>query len=72
MAVCSHVFDPFSVAARARYHFHLDLLEAVYIKLHSPVLCQQKEYVKVLYLVCILRLCLTCLTFIMFAPFCHS
>ena len=35
----------------ARSHFHLDVLEAVYIKLHSPVLCQQKEYVKVLYLV---------------------
>ena len=51
IAVCSHVFDPFSVVARARNHFHLDVLEAVYIKLHSPVLCQQKEYVKVLRLV---------------------
>ena len=49
MAVCSHVFDLFSVVARARNHFHLDVLEAVDIKLHSPVLCQQKEYVKVLY-----------------------
>ena len=44
-------FDLFPVAARARNHFHLDVLEAVYIKLHGPVLCQQKEYVKVLYLV---------------------
>ena len=51
MAVCSHVFDLFSVVARARNHFHLDVLEAVYIQLHSLVLCQQKEYVKVLYLV---------------------
>ena len=51
MAVCSHMFDLFSVVARARNHFHLDVLEAVYIKLHSPVLWQQKKYVKVLYLV---------------------
>ena len=51
MAVCSHVFDLFSVVARARNHFHLDVVEAVYIILHCPVLCQQKEHVKVLYLV---------------------
>ena len=69
IAVCSHVFDLFSVVARGRNHLHLDVLEAVYIKLHSPVLCQQKEYAKVLYLVWILRLCLTCLAFLMFAPF---
>ena len=35
-AVCSHAFDLFSVVARARYHAHLDELEAVYIKLHRP------------------------------------
>ena len=51
MAVCSHVFDLFSVVARARNHFHLDVLEAVYIKLYSLVSCQQREYAKVLYLV---------------------
>ena len=39
IAVCSHVFDLFSAVAQARNHFHLDVLEAVYIKLHSPVLC---------------------------------
>ena len=50
MAVCSHVFDLFSVLARTRNRFHLDVLEAVYIKHHSPALCQQKEYVKALYL----------------------
>ena len=51
MAVCFHVFDLFPVVARERNHFHLDVLEAVCIKLRCPVLCQQKEYVKVLYLV---------------------
>ena len=51
IAVFFHVFDLFSVVARARNPFHLDVLQAVYIKLHSPVLSQQKEYVKVLYLV---------------------
>ena len=51
MAVCSYELDLFSVVARARNHFHPDVLEAAHIKLHSPVLCQQKEYVKVLYLV---------------------
>ena len=50
--VCSSkVLDYFSVFARARNHFHLDVLEAVFIKVHSSVLCQQKEFVKVLYLV---------------------
>ena len=37
IAVCSHVSDLFSVVARARNHFHQYALEAVYIKLHSPV-----------------------------------
>ena len=50
IAVCSHMFDLFSLA-QAHNQFHLDVLEAVYIKLHSTVLCQQKEYLKVLYLV---------------------
>jgi len=50
--VCSiDMMNVFKVVARSRNHFHLDVLEAVFIKLHSPVLCQQKEYVKVLYLV---------------------
>ena len=40
IAVCYHVFDLFSVVARAPNHFHLDVLEAMYIKLHIPVLCQ--------------------------------
>ena len=31
-----HVFDHFSVVARVRNHFNLHMLEAVYIKLHSP------------------------------------
>ena len=51
IAVYSHVFDLFSDVARACNHFHLDVLEALYIEHLSPVLCQQKEYVKVLYLV---------------------
>ena len=50
IAVCSHVSDLFSVGARARNHFHQYALEGVYIKLHSPVLCQQKDNVKVLHL----------------------
>ena len=51
-AVCSNdLVNVFKVVARSRNHFHLDVLEAVFIKLHSPVLCQQKEFVKVLYLV---------------------
>ena len=41
----------FSVLARACNHFHLVVLEAVFLKVHSPVLCQQKEFFKVLYLV---------------------
>ena len=31
-----HVVDLFSVGARVRNHFHLHVLEAGYIKLHSP------------------------------------
>ena len=45
------MLDHFSILSRARNQFHLDVLEAVYIKVHNPELCQQKEYVKVLYLV---------------------
>ena len=51
-AVCGpNMLDHFSILSRARNQFHLDVLEAVYIKVHNPELCQQKEYVKVLYLV---------------------
>ena len=51
-AVCSNdLVNVFKVVARSRNHYHLDVLEAVFIKLNSPVLCQQKEFVKVLYLV---------------------
>ena len=42
IAVCFHVFDLFSVVERARNHFHLDRLEAEYIKVHNRVLSQQK------------------------------
>ena len=42
IALCFHVFDLFSVVERVRKHFHLDMLEAEYIKVHSPVLSQQK------------------------------
>ena len=46
-AVCSNdLVNVFKVVARSRNHYHLDVLEAVFIKLHSPVLCQQKEFVK--------------------------
>ena len=43
----------FSVLVRARNHFNLLVLEAVlfyFIKVRSPVLCQQKEFVNVQYL----------------------
>ena len=42
LAVCFHVFDLFSAVNRARNHFHLHMLEAEYIKVHSPVLSEQK------------------------------
>ena len=44
---CGKEFDKrqFSVVARARSDFHLKVLEAVYLKLWSPNLCVQKEYV---------------------------
>ena len=44
----SKVLDHFRVLARVRNHFHLDVLEDVYIKVHSPLLCQQKLFAKVL------------------------
>ena len=34
----------FSILAAARSSFHLNLLEAVYIKTRRPVLCRQKEF----------------------------
>ena len=35
----------FSILATARSSFHLNLLEAAYIKTRRPVLCRQKEFV---------------------------
>ena len=35
----------FSILATARSSFHLDLLEAAYIKTQRPVLCRHKEFV---------------------------
>ena len=35
----------FSILAEARSSFHLNLLEAAYIKTRRPVLCRQKEFV---------------------------
>ena len=35
----------FSILATARSSFHLNLLEATYIKTRRPVLCRQKEFV---------------------------
>ena len=35
----------FSIFAAARSSFHLNLLEAAYIKTRRPVLCRQKEFV---------------------------
>ena len=35
----------FSILAAARSSFHLNLLEAAYIKTRRPVLCRQKEFV---------------------------
>ena len=37
-----------SILATARSSFHLNLLEAAYIKTQSPVLCRQKEFVHTL------------------------
>ena len=38
----------FSILATARSSFHLDLIEAAYIKTQRPALCKQKEFVYVL------------------------
>ena len=47
--VCSSkVLDNFSILARARNPFHLDVLKAVFIKVHSPVLCRQKKSQRVI------------------------
>ena len=37
--------ERFSILAAARSSFHLNLLEATYIKTRRPVLCRQKEFV---------------------------
>ena len=41
--MCCHVVDHFSVGARVRNHFHPDVLEAGYIKLHSPACSVQTK-----------------------------
>ena len=41
----------FKIIARARHQCHLDVLEAIYIRAKSPVLCSQKEHVRHLSLV---------------------
>ena len=44
---CLSVYDDshFSVLCRARYVQQLKVLEAVCIRIHTPVLCKQKEHV---------------------------
>ena len=37
--------DNFRILGQARSSFHLSVLESVYIKTQSPVLCRQKEFV---------------------------
>ena len=37
--------DNFRIIGQARSSFHLGVLESVYIKTQSPVLCRQKEFV---------------------------
>ena len=37
--------DNFRIIGQARSSFHLSVLESVYIKTQSPVLCRQKEFV---------------------------
>jgi len=44
------VTDRFEVLAPARDQNHLDVLEAMYIRSFTPVLCLQKEHVKALHL----------------------
>ena len=50
---CAFDYDDkrFSILATARSSFHLNLLEAAYIKTRRPVLCRQKEFVYALKLV---------------------
>ena len=43
---CSKMLEYISGLAHVHDHFHLDVLEAVFLKVHSSVLCQQKEFVK--------------------------
>ena len=42
--------ERFSVVARARGPLHLEVLEALFIKRHTPGLCQQKDFVRALQL----------------------
>ena len=46
----NYVNKRFSILATARSSFHLNLLEAAYIKTYRPVLCRQKEFVYALQL----------------------
>ena len=41
----SYTDDNFRIIGQARLSFHLSVLESVYIKTQSPVLCRQKEFV---------------------------
>ena len=43
--VLSFAHDRFSILAKARSSFHLQILEALYIRKLSPVLCKQKELI---------------------------
>ena len=40
--------ERFSVVVRARGPLHLEVLEALFIKRHTPGLCQQKDFVRAL------------------------
>ena len=44
---CARSFNlsQFSVLARARSEFHLNVLEAIFIQSLDPILCRQKEFV---------------------------
>ena len=45
----NHDNKRFSILATARSFFHLNLLEAAYLKTQRPVLCRQKEFVYTLH-----------------------
>lgn len=43
-----YCLDWFKVVSKARSFAHLRMLEATYIQLTDPILCRQKEFVKIL------------------------